>query len=814
MSSLDSTTAARHESLPLIGLRVVELANGKTDMAGRMLADLGAEVILVEPPQGLAVRRQAPLHQGVSLYFATHHANKSSLVLDLDGAEGRSRFDRLLASADLLIDGSAPGYLAGQGFAADELLQRHPRLTLLSVSDFGLSGPYRDFQASSAVHTAMAGVLCRSGKPGLAPLLPPGALALESAAVQQAWVALLGHWQCLQRGVGDHLDFSIYETIAQVMDPALGVTGSAQAGKSALDSTPHGRPPAVPLYPILPCKDGHVRLCVLNPRQWEAMRDWLGPDHEFCDPAYMAIGKRMMEAKRINALIAELFSRYDAKELVSEGQRRGVPMAAVATPAEVLLDEHFNARGVFIPLRIDEGVEGRVPAGYLEVDGRRAGIRQGAPGLGADNQRLLDSLAPVPAGATDASAAVRSRRPLEGVRVLDLGVIVAGAEGGRILADQGAEVIKIENRAFPDGGRQSQTGLPMTPSIAQGHRNKQSIGINLRSERGRELFKQLVAQSDVVLSNFKPGTLESLGLGYEVLKQVNPRIVMMDSSALGNTGPLSRSLGYGPLVRASTGLASVWRYPDIPDFYGDGVTIYPDHLAARVAAVGVLALLIRRERTSLGGTVSLSQAEIFINGNAEHFLRESLEPGSFVAHGNVSEFAAPDGIYPCAGEDEWCAVSVRDDHDWQRLLEAIGRTELLDETGLSTMAGRIARRAQVDALVSEWTQRRTPREVTEQLQAVGIPAGFMQRLSEYRDDPQFKARNFIRSLEHEGLPESLPTENRVVHAASIPDPELRPAPYQGEHTRIIAERLLGLSMREIDELIAAGDLEDMQVPAA
>jgi crotonobetainyl-CoA:carnitine CoA-transferase CaiB-like acyl-CoA transferase len=812
MSSPDSTTV-QHESLPLAGLRVVEFANGKTDMAGRMLADLGAEVILVEPPQGLAARCQAPLHQGVSLYFASHHANKRSLVLDLGSAEGRSQFDRLLASANLLIDGSAPGYLAGLGFTADELLSRYPRLTLLSVSDFGLTGPYRDFQASSAVHTAMAGVLCRSGKPGLAPLLPPGALALESAAVQLAWVSLLGHWQGLRRGAGDHLDFSIYETIAQVMDPALGVTGSAQAGKSALDSTPHGRPPAVPLYPILPCKDGHVRLCVLNPRQWEAMREWLGPDHEFHDPAYMAIGKRMMEAKRINALIAELFSRYDARDLVSEGQRRGVPMAEVATPSEVLQDEHFNARGVFVPLRIGEGVEGRVPAGYLEIDGRRAGIRQGAPELGADN-RLLGNLAANSAGAAEASVVVRSRRPLEGLRVLDLGVIVAGAEGGRILADQGAEVIKIENRAFPDGGRQSQTGSPMTPSIAQGHRNKLSMGINLRSDRGRELFKQLVAQSDVVLSNFKPGTLESLGLGYEVLKQVNPRIVMMDSSALGNTGPLSKSLGYGPLVRASTGLASLWRYPDIPDFYGDGVTIYPDHLAARVAAVGVMALLIRRERTGLGGTVSLSQAEIFINGNAEHFLRESLEPGSFVAHGNVCEFAAPDGIYPCAGEDEWCALSVRDDEDWRRLLAAIGRPELLDEADLANMAGRIARRAEVDALVSEWTLQHTPRQVTELLQAAGVPAGFMQRLSEYREDPQFKARDFIRSLEHEGLPEPLPSENRVVHAASMPEPELRPAPYQGEHTRAIAGRLLGLSAQEIDALIAAGDLEDMHVPAA
>ncbi|MFV3411217.1 CaiB/BaiF CoA transferase family protein [Pseudomonas sp. NY15436] len=802
---------------PLAGMRVVELANGKTDMAARILADLGAEVILVEPPQGVASRTQQPLHANVSLYFATHHANKRSVVLDLENDEGRRDFERLLGSADLLIDGSGPGVLETLDFGAEQLLQRHPALTVLSASDFGLSGPYRDYQASSAVHSAMAGILCRSGKPGLAPLLPPTSLAWESAAIQQAWVALLGYWQALQTGAGDHLDFSLYEAIAQVMDPALGVTGSAQAGKSALDSTPHGRPLAVPLYPIIPCRDGYVRLCALNPRQWEAMRDWLGDDHEFRDPIYLNIAKRMAAAPKINQLIAALFKGRDAGDLVREGQRRGVPMSAVATPSQVLQDEHFRARGAFVPMELANGIQGLVPSGYFEVDGQRSGIRVPAPALGADTSAVLESLAAVSRRRNADLPMDFQRRPLQGLRVLDLGVIVAGAEAGRLFADQGAEVIKVENRAFPDGGRQSQTGSPMTPSIAQGHRNKSSLGINLRSDRGRELFKELVAQSDVLLSNFKPGTLESLGIGYEVLAQVNPRIVMLESSALGNSGPQSRSLGYGPLVRASTGLSALWRYPDVPDFFGDGVTIYPDHLAARVGAVGVLALLVRRESTGRGGRVCISQAEVFLNGNSEHFLRESLQPGTFVARGNQAEFSAPDGVFPCAGEDEWCALSVRDDAEWQRLLLAMDRSDLLDDQRLADAAGRLALRAEVDEMVGAWTCGLSPREVTVRLQAAGVPAGFMQRLSEYRSDPQFQARGFIRNLEHSGLPEALPTENRVVHALHMPEPDLRPAPYQAEHTREIAARLLGLTAQEIDVLIAAGDLEDQQeqpAPAA
>ncbi|MEE1916343.1 CoA transferase [Pseudomonas asiatica] len=805
--------ASTDPTLPLAGMRVIELADGKTDMAGRLLADLGAEVILLEPPQGSASRRIDPMFQGTSLYFATHHANKRSLVLDLKADADKAAFIRLLASTDLLLDASGPDNLARLGLPVADLRSRYPGLVVLSISDFGLTGPYSEFCASHAVHTALGGVLCRSGKPGHTPLLPPGNLCWESAAMQAVWVALLGQWQRLKTGCGDHLDFSIQEAIAQVLDPGLGVTGSAQAGKSALDSTSRDRPVAVPLYPILRCKDGFVRICALNPRQWEGLRDWLGPDHEFHDPQYLSIAKRMPKSAEINALTGELFARHTAAELLLAGQHYGVPIAIVSEPSQVLEDEHFAARRSFVPLQLSEGVRGQVPSGYLELDGRRAGIRHTAPRLGADTDALLNQT-----DAADKHAGSHEkpflRRPLEGVRVLDLGVIVAGAEAGRLMADQGAEVIKVENRAFPDGGRQSMTGSPITPSIAQGHRNKRSLGINLRSETGRDLFKQLVAKSDVVLSNFKPGTLESLGLSYEVLKQVNPGIVVLDSSAMGNSGPQSRTPGYGPLVRAATGMTSLWRYPDMPEFFGDGVTIFPDHMAGRVAVVGVLALLLRRERTGLGGTVSVAQAEIFINGTSEQFLLESLQPGSFKAQGNHSAWQVPDGIFACAGDDQWCAVSVRDDDDWLRLLSAIGRRDLAGDSTLATAQGRLANREQVNALVAAWTAQRSPQSVTQTLQAAGVPAGFMLRLSDYRSDPHYAARDFIRELVHPGLPTPLPTENRIAHSLHMPEPPLDPAPLQAEHTRELAERLLGLARSDIEALINDGHLEDVAAAPA
>lgn len=733
------------------------------------------------------------------------------MVLDLERPTDRERILKLAAESDLIIDGLEPGTLERFGLDLNRLHNVNARLTILSVSDFGLTGPYSDFRASHAVHAAMSGVLSRSGMPGREPLLPPGSLCWETAAVQAAFVALLGYWQSLRHGQGDHLDFSIQEAAAQVIDPGLGATGSANGGKSALDTTPPGRPHPMPLYPIIPCRDGFVRLCVLNPRQWTAMSEWLGPNHPFIDPAYAHIGRRAREADQINTQIRALFADYSADELVLEGRRRGVPIAALLTPTEVLCDEHFTHRKAFIPLEIAPGLTGMVPSGYFEVDGERLGIRQPAPAQGNAEGFASPWFRP----AVEASNKSTERTfPLAGLRVLDMGVIVAGAEAGRMFADQGADVIKVENDAFPDGGRQSALGDAMTPSVALGHRNKRSVGINLRQEAGRELFKQLAAEADVLLSNFKPGTLESLGLGPEVLRVVNPRLVMMDSSALGNTGPSSRSLGYGPLVRAATGLSSLWRYPEVEQSFSDGVTVYPDHVAGRVAALGVMALLVRRERTGKGGRVSISQAEIFLNGNAEQFLRESLLPGSFTAQGNRSADRIPEGVYPCAGDDQWCVISVCNDEQWQRLVTVMGQEGLVDDASLATLAGRRQRQDEVDAWVEAFSRRHDPRELTHLLQSAGIPAGFMLRLSEYRDDPHFSAREFIRTLEHPGLPLPLPTENRIVASLHMCDPELRAAPYQGEHTREIAAQLLGLDEKQINELVISADLEIQKEPPA
>jgi crotonobetainyl-CoA:carnitine CoA-transferase CaiB-like acyl-CoA transferase len=396
------------------------------------------------------------------------------------------------------------------------------------------------------------------------------------------------------------------------------------------------------------------------------------------------------------------------------------------------------------------------------------------------------------------AAVGRTRRPLEGLRVLDFGVIVLGAEAARLFADQGAEVIKVESRSFPDGARVSPI------HFAIGHRGSRSLGVNLRTPGGVEVVRSLAARCDVVLANFKPGTLEKLGLGAAALRELNPGLVVANSSALGSTGPWSDWMGYGPLVRCASGLISLWRHPDDPDGFGDSTTIHPDHYAARVTAIATLAALIGRRRSGRGAEIATSQAETILMQVGPLLAEESLRPGSVVATGNAGRDGAPWGVYPCAGDDEWCTVTVRDDADWHRLREAL---DWEPDEDLATVAGRLAHRGELDERLAAWTRVRPPREAVATLQAAGVPAGFMQRVDEYEDDPQLRARDFLRVFEQPGL-DPMAIERAPFRSERIPPPRDDPAPEQGEHTREICTELLGMGPDEVDGLVAAGVLEE------
>jgi len=780
-----------HDHRPLAGVRILDLLYGPLATIGRQLAELGAEVIRVEPHRGTDDRRQGPCVAGVSLSFISANLGKRALVLDLSEPEDSACFEQLLAQAEIVLHPLNDDRLDPQHLRA-----RYPHLVILSISDFGGNTSLRHWQATDAVLHALSGGLSRSGLPGREPLLPPGELAVSCAAAEALYVLLLAYFHRLRSGEGDWLDFSLLDGAAHALDPGYGIAGSATNGEP-LSQLPRGRIDVSFYYPIIPCQDGYVRICVLAPRQWRAMFTWLGEPAEFADPGYNTLSGRFASTTLIPA-ITRLFAGKTRAELEREGAALGVPIAPVLDITEALDSEQVKARDSLIDVQVTDEVSTRCPGGMFEIDGQRLHPPCPAPGL---DQRpgFVQNIPEWNHVNTHTG-----ERPLNGLRVLDLGVIVVGAEQGRLLADQGADVIKLETSAFPDGNRQSLNNAAFSTAFAAGHRNKRGLGLNLRSDTGKALFCELIKTTDVLLSNFKPGTLAALGLDETTLRALNPGLIMLDSSAFGPSGPWSQRLGYGPLVRASSGLSAQWRYPDDPASFSDASTVYPDHVAARIGVIGVLALLIRRLRTGHGGTVSVAQMEVIL-----HHLSTEIATRC-VSHDARLEWPvhdAPWGVYPCAGEDEWCVVSIRGDADWHSLCRVIECPDLADDPALATAAGRAGQRTRVEAALCSWLAGFTPMDAMHRLQTAGVPAGAMLRVSELPEFSYYRERGFFRSAQHPLIPESLIQENAPVYSQRLPEPPYTPAPRIGQHTREILSERLGLSTDDIQRLVAEGAIE-------
>ncbi len=787
----------------LDAVRVLDLSSGEADAVTRLFADLGADVLKVEPPGGSLGRDALPTLAGASVPFAMHNANKRSTVLDPLEEDDCSRFLELAAGADIVVDSGIDGLADDFGMSGTELAARYPDLVVLSVTDFGASGPRSQWRATDPVLYAMCGALSRSGPTTGTPVLPPDGIGSATAAVQAAWAALVAYYNRLRCGTGDYIDFSRFDAAVVALDPAFGAHGQAAAGIRRTGGW-RGRPKNQDTYPIYPCRDGYVRLCVLAPRQWHGLRRWLGEPEEFQDPKYDAIGARFAAWPEISVLIRALFADQTMKHLVTAGQEHGVPIAAVLTPSQILGSEHFQAVGAITEAELVPGVRTHVPTGYFVVDGQRSGFRAPAPPLGEDAPcwRGNAPLVRAPSGRV-------GDYPLAGLRILDLGVIVAGGEVGRLFGDLGAEVIKVESADYPDGLRQSRVGEAMSESFAWTHRNQLGFGVDLRSADGKEIFGGLVAKADAVFANFKPGTLTALGFSYEKLHATNPRLVLAESSAYGDAGPWGTRMGYGPLVRAATGVTRLWTPDDSRDpdnradtarhaFY-DATTIFPDHVVGRITAIAALAALIHRDRTGSGAHVHVSQAEAVVNQlDTLYVTQAALAAGLTRIHDDTSLHA----VYPCAGDDEWCVISIPSDDEWRSATNLFDHPEWVDDPRFATGEARLANRRELVELVSAWTRTRTPLRAAELLQSAGVPAGPMNRPPDILEDPQLIERKLFSDMVHPLIERPLPAETGAAPFRHIPPAPQRPAPRPGQDTREICRNLLGMSAQEIERLIS------------
>ncbi len=377
-------------------------------------------------------------------------------------------------------------------------------------------------------------------------------------------------------------------------------------------------------------------------------------------------------------------------------------------------------------------------------------------------------------------------------------------EAGRLFAEYGAEVIKIETRVYPDFIR-IILGSEMNPSFASSSRSKQSFGVNAKDPAGLEVLLRLVALADVIVENGSTGTMEGLGLGFDAVHAVNPRAVMVNSQLLGSHGRWADWIGYGPSTQPMGGLVHLWNYDD-QDFPAGSGAIFPDHLAGRLCALGALAALHARSSEGVGCRVEVAQVEAVTGMIGDLLLKAGLQPGSVVPQGNRRDDGAPWGAYPCAGEQQWCVITVRDDDEWGRLVDALGTPAWARSPDLLTVEGRRGRHDEVDQYLSEWTSQRPKRQVEAALQDHGVACGAVLTGTDLLDDPHLNALGYPVPITQQDLG-PITLEGPCFEATGMSAPVETQAPRLGEHTRRVCHDLLGMDDGEVERLIARGVLE-------
>ena len=782
---------------PLAHVRVVDVTDLRGALAGRLLADLGADVLKVEPPGGDPGRWRGPFVGGApapdrSLPFLYRNANKRGATLDLHDAAGRRRFHALCERADVLIENLGPDERARHGFAPGDLQARHPHLVHVAIADFGLAGPRVGWRLEPLPAFAAAGALWASGFPDRAPCWLPGYLAHDCAAMFAVVGALAAILDRARHGAGQTVEVSVQEAGLAALNPwSIPIADYARLYPMMATAPIRNGDGA---YLVLPCADGFVRVLAGSPRQWRAFVALIGSPEALAGPEWEIPTFRLLGTDVIRLLATEALQPRPRADVLAEARRLDVPIAPVNRPDDFVAEEQTRARGYFRRTGFPHLGDAPFAPAPFDFSATPAVLDRPAPPPGQDTG---DGFAA--RGATPPAVDTAVRPVLAGIRVVDLGVGVAIPETGTLLAELGAEVIKIESQANVDFLRRV-TLEPESPNRSwtfnDASRGHTSVLLDLRTARGRELALALCAAADVVIENNRGGVVTDLGLDYEDVRRRRPDVIYATSQGYGRGGPLGRVSAYGPLNCTFIGANLLWNHPDAPYPAGSSLN-HPDHVVAKMSAAAVLAALEHRRRTGEGQRIETSQCEAAAYLMGEVYLEGPLLGVPAAPRGNAVEYAAPHGVYPSAGDDRWCAIAVVGDDAWERFRACVGWAE---DARLATLAGRLAARAELDARVAEWTRAREPEVAAATLQAAGVSAMAVQGPDDQRADAHLAFRGAIETVDH-------PEIGAERHAANplrfgrTPLVRGQRAPLLGADTRSVLTSWLGLGADEVDDLV-------------
>ncbi len=738
----------------LSGLRVLDLTSRMGGFCGKLLANLGADVFLIEPPGGDPMRREgrfkndAPHPEG-SLSFAAYHTNKRGLVLDLETEEGRQIFCRLVAGADVVIEDREPGYLEGIGLGNSALHAINPALVMTSITGFGLSGPYRDFKAPDIVAFAMGGLMAVCGHPGKAPLVGPCEVAYHLGSIHAAFGTLLALYNRRGAGSGDHVEISLQDVL--VADPFLKLITRYSVNGEIQQRTGHSQ--ATTVADTYKCKDGYVRLFVNQADHWRRFVEWLGSPPELTDPKLENVQNRFSLRPLLDRLIDARAVEYEKKKFFDELQSQRLAASPIHSPGEFLEDAQVQHRGYVVD--VDHSYLGphRFPGDPYKLSESPWRVERGAPLIGEHQQAIAQECAsPSPwlselAQLTHAHPHGAHALPFQGVRVVAFPTGVVGPSLTALLADQGAEVIAIESgQTAPRNVHRGQRY--QVASDVVNARNKKRVSINMKTSEGRKIAAQLIGLADVLTENFSARVMASWELDYPRVREIRPDLIMASLQAFGNTGPRREYVSFGPILLAFSGMTYLWRDPSVERPGAASQTAFPDYIAPSFGALAILAALHYRARTGKGQYIDLSQAETAASMIGPAYLDCLVNNREPQPQGNFSSWAAPHGCYRCKGDDRWCVISLQTQGQWQRFCEIAGHPEWLSDARFIDLEQRVLHHQELNALVEAWTINFTPHQVMQLLQREGVAAGAVQTAEDLYRDPHLRERGFAQEIYH------------------------------------------------------------------
>lgn len=735
------------------GIRILDLAGAEGQFCGRVLADLGAEVIKVEPPTGDPARRTAPVvpngSEGESgLGFVHFNTNKKSVVLDLDRPGGQSQFLRLARTADAIIE---TGVKSALDYGA--LREANPGLVSVSITGFGLEGPYSGWKAPSIVVSAMGGIMYLCGSPEKAPLAEPEHQSHYLTSAFAAYGLLLA-LRALRGGKGQRVEVSCQEVNASQQHVLVNYSANEAVLVREGNRGPLGGGMPEGVYAG---SDGFCHVVIIPRGHWRSLVEWMGNPEPLTDPIWENRHLRNANLDFVELPVLDFMKGLTKEQLFRQGQERRVPIGPINRPDEFARDPYALERGLFVEVERQGTGRCRQVGSVFRMSETPGALFASAPGLGQDTQEILESLpSPEPTVQRDAFCPGRTHKsgdgsPLEGIRVLDFTFAIAGPVLTQLLGENGAEVLKVESEARQQRGRVKEgldprVALQQKVTFADVNRNKLSVTVDMSTEEGREVIRRLIPLCDIVVDNFTPRVMDRWDMGYERLKELRRDLIVARLPAFGLSGFHRDYLGMASIAMSITGLYHLWSYPDDPEPAGPPVWT-PDYLSAAMGGVAILAALRHRDQTGEGQFIEVAQTEALATLLGPEYMDYFKNGTGSIPLGNRHAWMAPHGVYRCKGEDAWCVIAVGSEEQWKGLCRVMGNPAWSREPKFGYLTIRHSNQDELDQNIEAWTRERTPESVVEALQRVGVGAGVVQDGKRLFNDPHLRARGFFTSVD-------------------------------------------------------------------